>query len=138
MVAVTLNAPDDWNDHAKLYDYAFSRVELCELDNDLSGVYLDLIGSDINKVPVICPHSTAVLFDGESKKVRRMILLKSFEYAPIKSGTVVGAVMYYLDDTLICEVPITVGADIECTVKVKHECKSSFVRSFFRFLEVIK
>ena len=138
LVAVTLNAPDDWNDHAKLYDYAFSKVELCYLDADLSDVSLRLIGSDCDNVAVSCAEPTAVMLVGENKKVRRKILLKSFEYAPIESGSVVGSVRYYLDNEIICEVPITVQRDVECIVMVKQECKNPFVLSFLRFIDVIK
>ncbi len=31
LVAVTLNAPDDWNDHMKLLDYGFEKVEMTEI-----------------------------------------------------------------------------------------------------------
>lgn len=138
LVAVTLNAPDDWNDHAKLYDYAFSKVELYNLDADLSDVSLRLIGSDCDNIAVACTQPTAVLFVGEDKKVKRKILLKSFEYAPIESGSVVGSVRYYLDDELICEEPITVSRDVQCIVQVKQECKNPFILSFLRFIDVIK
>ena len=32
LIAVTLNAPDDWNDHARMYDYGFSLMELIVKD----------------------------------------------------------------------------------------------------------
>lgn len=28
LIAVTLNAPDDWNDHEKMYNYGFSVVKI--------------------------------------------------------------------------------------------------------------
>ncbi|MCL2755050.1 MAG: D-alanyl-D-alanine carboxypeptidase [Oscillospiraceae bacterium] len=28
LIAVTLNAPDDWNDHSRMLDYAFAKLEL--------------------------------------------------------------------------------------------------------------
>lgn len=139
LVAVTLNAPDDWNDHAKLYDYAFSTVELCNLDDDFSGVELDIIGSDSSSKSVeTLVKPTAVLFKGELGDVKRRILLKKFEYAPIDKGNIVGVARYYLDDELICEVPVTVASDAECVTQVKQECENSFVVSFLRFIDVIK
>lgn len=139
LVAVTLNAPDDWNDHAKLYDYAFSRVELCNLDDDFSGIMLDVIGSDCSSKDIeVLSKPTAVLFEGELKKVKRKILLKKFEYAPVEKGSVVGVARYYLDGELICEVPITVVSDVDCITQVKQECKNPFVVSFLRFIDVIK
>ena len=137
LVAVTLNAPDDWNDHARLYDYAFSRLELCELDDDLSGIGLDVVGADSDSVRVeLLSKPTVVLFNGESERIKRQILIKKFEYAPIKKGSVVGYVRYYLDDELVCEAPIIVKNDIECITVVKE--KRPFVDSLLRFIDVIK
>lgn len=31
LIAVTLGAPDDWDDHIALYEYGFSQVSVCEL-----------------------------------------------------------------------------------------------------------
>ena len=139
LVAVTLNAPDDWNDHAKLYDYAFSKVELCELDDDLSGVELDVIGSDCEtKGVTVITKPVAVLSDGESKKVKRKILLKKIEYAPIDKGSIVGVVRYYIDEMLLCEAPLTVVSDVQCTTHIKQECKNPFVVNFLKFIDVIK
>ena len=77
-----------------------------------------------------------VLFNGESERVKRRIFIKKFEYAPIKTGSVVGVVRYYLDDELIFEAPISVKNDIECITQVKEE--RPLVDSFLRFIDVIK
>jgi D-alanyl-D-alanine carboxypeptidase/D-alanyl-D-alanine carboxypeptidase (penicillin-binding protein 5/6) len=138
LVAVTLNAPDDWNDHAKLYDYAFSRIKLYNLDDDLTAS-LDLIGAQYDNVEImVSGQAVAALLDDELKRVERQILLKKFEYAPIKKDTIVGSVRYYLDDLLICEVPITVKDDVECITQVKAEFKCPFVISLLRFIDVMK
>ena len=42
LVAVTLNAPDDWNDHSKMLEYGFSVVERHEADTDMSAVSLKM------------------------------------------------------------------------------------------------
>ncbi len=35
LVAVTLNAPDDWNDHIKLFDYGFSQLSSIRMDESI-------------------------------------------------------------------------------------------------------
>ena len=138
LVAVTLNAPDDWNDHAKLYDYAFEKVKRYNLDGDLSGVLLDVVGSDGNREEVVVlTEPTAVLFENEFKKVKRKILLKKFEYAPIEKGSVVGIVQYYVVDKLICEVPITVQSNVDCITQVKQESENSYLISIKRFMYIM-
>lgn len=52
LIAVTLNAPDDWNDHEKMYNYGFSVVKNRSLFCDLSGVRLCVVGSDKSSVGV--------------------------------------------------------------------------------------
>ncbi len=45
-VAVTLGAPDDWNDHKKMYEYAFSAVKKETVSVDLSEIEIPVVGSD--------------------------------------------------------------------------------------------
>lgn len=138
LVAVTLNAPDDWNDHAKLYDYAFEKVKRYNLDDDLSNITLDVIGSDgsFEEIAVMTKPS-AVLYENEVKKVKRRILLKKFEYAPIEKGSVVGTLQYYLDEKIICEVPVTVQSNVECVTQVKKENENRYMTSFKRFIDIM-
>ncbi len=45
LIAVTLDAPDDWNDHATLLDYGFSQVEPIPLEGEDVKVTLPVVGS---------------------------------------------------------------------------------------------
>ena len=38
LVAVTLNAPDDWNDHKAMLDYGFSKVKQVSFDDTALGL----------------------------------------------------------------------------------------------------
>lgn len=140
LVAVTLNAPDDWNDHKKLFDYGFSVMKQHDLNDDFSKILVDVVGGKSGSVGVMTqskPKATAADSLNLSK-VRREILIKHFEYAPIKEGDILGTVRYYLGDKLIEEVPLCAAADIELNPAIgkiiKEEKKSIFeeILDFFK------
>ena len=92
LVAVTLNAPDDWNDHMKMLDYGFSQASLEQLDCDFSEYYIDVTGGKVAKVG-ICAHETPSAVNlGE---IERNVYINSFEYAPVSTEIPVGEAVYY-------------------------------------------
>lgn len=46
LVAVTLNAPDDWNDHIKMFEYSFEKVALKTAEFDENSIKIPVVGSD--------------------------------------------------------------------------------------------
>lgn len=106
LIAVTLNAPDDWNDHIKMYDYAFDRVNSYELYEDLTDISLKVVGGTKSKVLV--EPSAAVSYTTVQNQLEYAdkIYIKQFEYAPVYKGDIVGKIEFYNDDVKIGEVPI--------------------------------
>ena len=49
LVAVTLNAPDDWNDHIKLFDYGFSQLSSIRMDESNTTFTVDVVGGTSTK-----------------------------------------------------------------------------------------
>ncbi len=103
LIAVTLNAYDDWNDHKKLFDYGFS------LYDKIIDVNLDEI-----KIPVICSapgfvtvdlayeHNVTVRDNAETE-----IFIEQFLYPPVKKGDVVGCVVFKdSENKIIKEIPV--------------------------------
>ncbi len=103
LVAVTLNAPDDWNDHRKMLDYGFSRLESFKVDSQLP-----------KNIPVVGSKSEAVGVESDSfsvsssdtLKVSCRVILKKFIYAPVSERTIVGYCIYYIDNDLVEIVPV--------------------------------
>ncbi len=114
LVAVTLNAGDDWNDHCKMFDYGFSVLKKVELDCSLDGVSLPVAGGVKSACAVsLAGTPVAGLKESEVSKVQRVIELPRFEYAPIKAGEAVGKVRYYLDGSEIACADIVACEDVE-------------------------
>ena len=96
LIAVTLSAPDDWNDHAALLDYGFSRLEkrLLLRENEIS-LTLPVVGGVASCVAVTnAKDASVVLPKGQGELTQRVELLP-FAYAPIAKGSSVGQVVFY-------------------------------------------
>ena len=92
LIAVTLNAPDDWRDHTLLLDYGFDNYERVTLFDvgEFSYQYAVSGGCEqfvraTNSVPLsltlpknICEYSHSIEFE------------QRFEIAPLKAGTILG------------------------------------------------
>ncbi|MDR1630755.1 MAG: D-alanyl-D-alanine carboxypeptidase, partial [Oscillospiraceae bacterium] len=93
LVCVTLNAPNDWADHQKLFDYGFETVKSADLpvEDTLS---LSVVGGKASSVRVEGAYSPKVVFSDSLPEVQNEIFLKPFEYAPVKKGQVLGSVVY--------------------------------------------
>lgn len=134
LVAVTLNAGDDWNDHCKMFDYGFSILKGVELDCSLSDIRLTVAGGQKTSCGVSALEKpVAGLKEGEISRVERKIELPRFEYAPIKAGQVVGKMRYFFDGNQIACVDIVADEDIEYLEVSEEKGKNIFERiwSFF-------
>ena len=116
LIAVTLNAPDDWNDHVALFDYGFGNFvsnALCA-----GGTVFRMVpvkGSLIRFVPVVAERSLSYpLANGE--QVRQSIVLDYPIHAPIKAGERLGKLSFYLGETLIGETDLVAGRTVCCDV----------------------
>ena len=111
LVAVTLNAPNDWEDHRKLLDYGFARIQRIAPENALDGLRLPIAGSDKQSVPLesgIPPFWSAA---NPPAEVQTEIRLRPFEYAPLPKGKIVGELRYFAKGKLLCAVPIVTAEE---------------------------
>lgn len=110
LVAVTLNAPDDWNDHISMLEYGFSQCKGVELSCDLSNVRLNVAGGVKSHIPVELSDNPEWLA-GESSFVR--LLIKPMVYAPVKKGDIVGTVVFLSEDnSVIDEIPVLASENV--------------------------
>lgn len=113
LICVTLDAPDDWNDHAKMLDYGFENtVKVLLSDTNLSGTIAS-VGDETGRLQVK-GNSTGYVTVGKDQvaNIQKTVCLPRFVYAPISGGDTVGYVGYYLNDRLIGTVDITAAESI--------------------------
>lgn len=99
LIAVTLNAPDDWNDHKFLLDYGFERYKSKIITPIGETVRSITVENGVKKAvnAVTDRDLTAVVTEGDISKIKvKYTGLPTSLKAPVRKGTVLGkATMYY-------------------------------------------
>lgn len=110
LVAVTLNGGDYWNDHIALYEYGFSITTSAPLP--LPALEdIPVAGGTAAAVSVTAEQAAnVVLLQDETMDCR--VEVPSFLWAPVRTGDVVGTVVYTVGDRVVGEVPIVADADV--------------------------
>lgn len=94
LIAVTLNAPDDWNDHIRLLDYGFNDYEAATLTR--RGQLWDRITYDSEEIGLICAEDFSTsLLPGELAEVEYRTEVKDFN-VPIKKGQALARLYIFL------------------------------------------
>ncbi len=130
LVAVTLNASDDWNDHRKMYDFTFSKVVSQNLKCDISKISLKVVGGDKTSVSVSLYSEPSVTTLSQSYVYYSKVYIEQFVYAPLEYGEIVGFVEYYDEnDKLILTDSLYVTEKVD--VKAVKDDKESFLTKIF-------
>ena len=115
LVAVTLNDPDDWQDHCEMLDAAFAQYEL---------VVLHESGEVVGKVPIeggteqtasLCADRTVEVWltPEEREQIETTYRGRQFVYAPAVQGDYYGEIVYHLGDQILRTDTLTYDRDIE-------------------------
>ena len=116
LICVTLADSNDWEDHCNLLDYGFTKVIKTEVQTDVSGISLEVVGGVKDAACVFLPNSaTLTQIDGQIEQYETKINVPKFLYAPIEIGDVVGEISYILNGEQICTVPLVANENIERT-----------------------
>lgn len=128
LIAVTLNAPDDWNDHKKLLDYGFSLVKPREIS--LESVSVDIIGGTNQKVCAVPDGSATVgLTASEADEIRTEYRVPAFVYAEVFAGDCIGYVEIYYKEELLRSIPLR--AETDCPRETAQQSLWERVRALF-------
>lgn len=112
LIAVTLNASDDWNDHIKMYNVGFDCAKSVKLGGFTRSFAVNVVGGE--KSTIECelselPKCTAV--NNSLPDISEVIYLPQFVYAPILKEDSIGYVSYKLDGEEICRRDIIASED---------------------------
>ena len=108
LIAVTLNAPNDWEDHAALLDYGFSQVEPYQLAGGDVRLTVPVVGSPEEAVSLRGSNGGEVTLPlGQGAQVERVVRVPKFLYAPVEAGEQVGEICWYLEGQLLGSAPLT-------------------------------
>lgn len=128
LIAVTLNAPDDWNDHKKLFDYGFSMVNSQEISPE--SVSVDIVGGTVREVTA-APESSAVvgLTASEAGEIRTEYRVPAFVYAEVSAGDCMGYVEIYYKEELLRSIPLL--AERDCPREAAQQSLWERIRALF-------
>ena len=118
LIAVTLNAPGDWNDHAALLDYGFSVCESVTL-TDVGSFYIPLpvVGGRATHTMVANTHAVRVTLPKQHSAISCRVEMPRFAYAPLAIGQRVGTLRYYCGDEFVGESPLVVQTAVDTLPK---------------------
>lgn len=120
VIAVTLNAPDDWQDHINLHELGFSAYENFTLAEP---------GEFLIEVPCPgTPDGTITLVNKEpfsrclktGTEIRSVVECEHMLYPPVSAGDSCGFVSFYVDDVLLGSVLLYAAE----TVPVQEDTRS--------------
>lgn len=129
LVAVTLSAPDDWDDHMRMFDYGFNNFALKEYSpENITLPKLHVVGGASDEVFVdVCGNLSFLTEKSKENDVKAEISLPRFVYAPVNAGDVVGEIKYVLNGEFLGSLSV-VSCDTVC------ECEDrSFIKRILDF-----
>lgn len=111
LICVTLNAQDDWNLHASLYDKCFESYSMTPLPDIPSSITLagdKLQENGIESELMLKPayEASVPLKAGESARLTATVLCEPFAYAPAQLSRVYAQTLFSLDSYPLCSVPM--------------------------------
>ena len=112
LIAVSINAPDDWNDHERLLSWGFEQYthQTIVAAGDPVGT-LEVFGRGATVVPVVAEEDFVFpLADGEEPEI--VIPGAGFVYGPVEAGTSAGTAYVVLNGHPIGKIPLLWGAGV--------------------------
>ncbi len=96
LIAVTLNAPDDWRDHTAMLDYGFGLYEAVTLGGE--GFFsspLWTVSGTLEYIMAESQDALTVILRRDHGAITCVVELPRFEFAPIGCGQAVGRLVFY-------------------------------------------
>ncbi len=104
LVCVTLSDPDDWNDHMRLYNWAYQNYAMHDLSGELS-FDVPVVSGNREKVRAIPAPGTNLVLPKNRDTVFHAELPR-FVFAPVNAGDAAGMLNYWKDDKTLVRFPL--------------------------------
>ncbi|MBQ7011482.1 MAG: D-alanyl-D-alanine carboxypeptidase [Clostridia bacterium] len=113
LISVTLCAPDDWNDHIKLFNFGSDRLERKQVITESDAFRVPVTGG--TKEELLCRPSQDffAVTEKDGAPPTREVLLPSVIYAPVRQGDIIGVLRIRDDGKVIGEICLLAGENIE-------------------------
>ena len=111
LIAVTLNAGDDWNDHTKMLDYGFTQVRAYPLETACVS-RVAVAGTGQSGGGHAEPRTLA-LTPEQRTRLTREVYLPGFVYGSVERGRELGMIRFLLDGQTIAECPLLADSAVD-------------------------
>lgn len=102
LIAVTLKAPSDWDDHKKMFEYGFNKVKCINFDDSNVKYEIPVVGGENDIIHLKSSMSSDITVKSEdADKITRVVEVPRFVYAPVSEGDILGSIVYKLDSKVI-------------------------------------
>ena len=113
LVAVTIDAPSDWSDHAILLEKGFGRLKTRTLLHAGERVgTLEVWEGQKRQVPILAAEDFSMLA-APGEKASVLLPGPGFVYAPAVKGAELGVAPVLIRGTLVGRIPVVFGATVE-------------------------
>ncbi len=127
LIAVTICAPDDWNDHKKLLDFGFDNYKKVVLaDKGKIVASLPIIGGEIDNVSVYVKNDVLVCIEKNHGSIIERIELNRPKFAPVYQGDEVGRIVFFSSDKEIASSPLLAAEYVGARKKLKNFLEKIF------------
>lgn len=120
LIAVTIDAPNDWADHAALLDYGYSEYTQTVLVPAGARIGAARVagGKALLVQAVLTKELAYPLLPGEEPELR--LNLPEFVYAPVETAELAGSVQAVLDGKVVAEAPLRWRNEVPAQEKQKN------------------
>ena len=116
LVAVTLSASNDWNDHAEMLDYGFANyhgVRLClEGEYTFEVTVVNGAGADMLNAANMSAETASLPVHITREDITVRAELPRFVYAPVSAGDIVGRVIFLHGEKFVGHSMVTASEDV--------------------------
>jgi len=112
-ITVTLDAPNDWNDHKKLFDLGYSTLEKITLAEVGEFSYnIPVIGGKAEQLTVSNPCELSVIIPKSEHNIEKEVHLHRYVTAPISKGCKLGEIVFKDNGKELGRIDLIAEADI--------------------------
>lgn len=130
-IAVTLSAGDDWNDHKKMLDYAFSVTSNDDINIEIPSA-VSVYGGVFDKIHISAKTPVVTLGFKEKSEVEQKTYIYPHLFAPVRKSDVLGYVELISDGKVLRRIDIIATENCDSVLPTYRE-----KRSLFRYIKDI-
>ena len=137
VIAVTLDDPNDWDDHVALLDYGLDSLNAVDVTYEFWDDTLAVVGGDADRVRVATEKFVCSCTKQSAESMSAKLNIVPFVYAGFEAGKVVGYVDYLYNGNVIHSEPVYAVGGVNTAKAGKSNKKEIFKEKFKFLLELI-